>query len=481
MKIQIDRESKTPVYLEIATQIKKQILTGNLPDGVVLPSERTLAENLGVHRNTITRAYNELKTEGYISASQGVSYTVSHQVQDGKEFKGKKVNWANMIKQQYQDMSMTFDDLFERYGEEGILSLGGGISSPRVYDAKEISKTLGEIIAEEGKSQYFYSPYQGDETLIKRISSFLSTKGIKANKSQIQILSETNQALDFLVTILIRPGDTVMMEEPVSPDAYRAMELAGARIITIPIDDDGMITATLEAEIQKEKPALIYVNSSYHDPTGAILSLKRRKELVDFSSRYRIPIIEDDAASELNYEMDALPTIKSMDRDENVIYIYSFSLTFAPGLSLAFVVGPKKVIRSLSYLVSVRLVAIDWVTQKLLAKYMSDGTYYRKLEEFRKEYRKKRDLMCARLDDMGLEYVKPKGGVYVWVKLPKGVDSKELMDECYKRRLTLLSGNVFYPKNNGGRDHIRLNYSYEEIDKIEEGLTVLKEVLAHKK
>ena len=491
MNITIDKENKIPVYLQIATEIKRLILSGHLPAGAVLPSERTLAEILGVHRNTVTRAYQELKTEGCILGQQGVAYQVTDSLKESKgkaSDKPKKVNWPAIIKEEYQDMVLTFDDLFERYGEEGIISLGGGISYPGIYDKKSIAKDLGQIIAEVGKSQYFYSPYQGDETLIKRIVSYLSTKGIKAHESEIQVLSETNQALDFLVTILVKPGDTVIMEEPVSPDAYRAMELAGAKVVTMPIDDEGMVCDNLENEILKHNPKLMYINSSYHDPTGAALSVSRREQIVDISNKYRLPIIEEDAASELSYDDAVIPSIKSFDRIGNIIYIYSFSLTFAPGISLAFVVGPKKLIKALSYLVSVRLVAIDWVTQKLLGRYLSDGTYYSKLEEFRAEYDAKRKLMCEKLDELkplGVEYTRPKGGIYIWVKLPKGVDSKELMERCYRRRLSILPGYVFYPKKNGGRDHIRLNYSYEEIDKIEEGMdllgSIIKEMLAQEK
>lgn len=491
MRITVDKSSKTPIYLQISTQIKELILSGNLATGSILPSERTLAEILDIHRNTVTKAYHELKAQGFIAPKQGVAHAVSYEIEgksQGTGQKDKKVNWSSIIKEEYQDMSVTFDDLFERYAEDGIISLGGGISSPSIYDKKDIAKELSEIIAEVGKTQYFYSPYQGDETLIKRLSSFVSTKGIKASKSEIQIMSETNQALDFIVHLLVRPGDVVMMEEPVSPDAYRAMELAGASVITIPVDEEGMMCHNLEGEVEKYKPRLIYVNSSYHDPTGAILSLERREKLMELSNKYRFPIIEEDAASELNYSDNKLPTIKSLDRSDNVIYIYSFSLTFAPGLSLAFVVAPKKLIKSLSYLVAVRLVAIDWVTQKLLAKYMSQGVYYSKLNEYRENYREKKEIMCRSLDalkELGVSYKDPEGGVYIWVKLPPGIDSEDFMDNCFKNGVTLLPGYVFFPKKNGGRDHVRLNYSYEDAEKIRQGMKIfektLKRMLAHEK
>ena len=133
--------------------------------------------------------------------------------------------------------------------------------------------------------------------------------------------------------------------------------------------------------------------------------------------------MEEDAASELVYEGEKLPPIKAFDTLENVIYIYSFSLTFVTGLSIAVVAANADVIRSLSYLVSVRLMASDWMTQKLLGRYLDDGTYYKALDEFRASYSRKQRLVCEKLDEMaalGVSYERPRGGVYIWCRLPDG-------------------------------------------------------------
>ena len=163
-----------------------------------------------------------------------------------------------------------------------------------------------------------------------------------------------------------------------------------------------------------------------------------------------------------------------------------------PGLSLAFVVADRKLIESLSYLVSVRMMAVDWTAQKLLAKYLSDGSYYGILDAFRENYARKQEIVCRGLDEMrplGISYHRPRGGVYIWCALPQGVDSKEFSNAAYKRGLALLPGYVFYPHKNGGRGHIRINYSFETEERLEKGLEILRETLetelesqlAHKK
>ena len=349
-----------------------------------------------------------------------------------------------------------------------------------MYTSERVAGDIATLLTGSGPCQYFFSPYKGDKFLRQKLVAFLGTKGVKASSGEIQILSETNQALDFIVTLLVKPGDSVVMEEPVHPDMYRVMELAGAKILTVPVDENGMNCEVLESLLTQTRPRLIFVNSSYHDPTGNILSLERRKKLVELSNRYRVPIVEEDAASELVYDGDKLPPIKAFDTMGNVIYIYSFSLTFIPGLSLAFITGNRDFIRALSYLVSVRLMASDWMTQKLLGMYLDDGIYYTSLLKFRDVYRTNRDLVCQKLDELaplGVSYTKPRGGVYVWCRLPDGVDSKRFISRAYNMGVTLIPGHVFYPCKNGGRDHIRINYSYESYERLGQGMDVLRKAL----
>lgn len=495
MNIKIDKQDKIPVYLQIAEQIRAQILCGTIPEGSTLPSERVLAQLLDIHRNTVVKAYSELKSDDWIESRQGVGYVVSGPQNEGPDEgfseraaegsdaeikRSKRVNWVGEIKKEYLDMEKTFDDLFQRFTDESRYSLGSGIASYEVFNTERVANDIAYLLTEAGKSQYFYSPYKGDRFLRQKLVSFLSTKGIKASTGEIQILSETNQALDFIATLLVRKGDVVLMEEPVSPDAYRTMELAGSKVYTVPVDEDGMRCDILEHLVIQKKPRLIFVNSSFHDPTGNILSLERRRKIIEISNNYRVPIVEDDAASELVYEGEKLPPIKALDTSGNVIYIYSFSLSFLPGLTLALVVANKELIGSLSYLVSVRLMSTDWMTQKLLGLYLDNGSYYQELEAFRRNYKEKQQIVCEMLDEMrplGVEYYRPRGGIYIWCKLPDGVDSKSFINRAYNMGVSLLPGYVFYPHKNGGRNHIRINYSYESKERLRAGMEIMRRAL----
>ncbi len=480
MNIKVDRNIGTPFYWQIANQIKEKIISGEIPDGAILPSERYMAKVTGVHRNTVIKSYSMLKDQELIDSRQGDGYYVTYNaVTEIEPDIRMKVNWSHIINDKYQDMERTFDDIYQKYAETTTISLATGMA-PAIYDEQNIAETLAEILSNEGRKPSFLSPYQGDVILRQQIVYFLREKGIKAESSEIQLVTETNQALDYLVAILLNEGDKVIIEEPVSPDVYRIIQLADCIPITVPTDENGMICDNLEALIETHKPKFIYINSSYQDPTGCVLSMERRKKILELSNKYKLPVIEEDAASELSFEKKRLPPIKSMDKNENVIYIYSFSLTFIPGISLAFILAPSRLTKILGYLVSVKTVTIDWMTQKLLARYMMNGRYETNIKEIVEIIKEKCDLMCSYLDkaeDIGVEYIKPKGGVYLWCKLPDGVDGKDVFSEAMKRGVFVIPGEVFYPYRNGGQNYIRINYSYESKERIALGMVNLLEII----
>lgn len=493
MIIPINKADKTPYYLQISTAMKKKILEGELLDGFVLPSERELATFIGVHRNTVTKAYNELKSEGLVGSTQGVGYRVQYSVagtqganndfSPKKPQKQKGVHWESMIKEEYLNLESAFDDIYSKSYDTGSISFAGGISSPNVYLKKDISTSIHQMLSHSQGKSYFHTPYAGDLALRKHLASFLHGKGMASDPAGIQVFSEMNQALDFLITLMLKPGDTVITEEPLSPDVYRTIKLAGGKIVSVPVDEDGMLCDHLAPLIEKHNPRFIYVNSSFQDPTGTCLSLARRRQLLALSYQYRIPLIEEDAASDLRYSGPKLPRLKAMDRGNNVIYIFSFSLTFVPGVSIAFVAGPRALIDSLANLVSVRLVSLDWLSQKLLAQSFETHLYYDKLKVFQEEYRKKMERMCGWLDRMksrGIAYRKPDGGVYIWCKMPEEMDMKQFFRSMEHEGVSFVPGAVFYPEKNRGSAYIRLNFSYPTPEQIDRGMKIIYDyILAH--
>lgn len=482
MRIEISKKRKIPLYIQIAGQMKRKIISGELVYGTVLPSERGLANELGVHRNTVIRAYTELREMNLIKSEKGKGYVVKF------DFAGKtrdkflvpqRVNWDHIIKDQYLDMEELYDDIYNRFAKGKGISLSTGIA-PFVYTEKEMIEDMVAIVKENRLIPAYIADYQGDEVLLKEVQTYLRNKGIAVKLGGLQILQETNQALDFILNAMVEPGNVVVVEEPCSPDVFRMLELAGCKVVPLPMEKDGMPVESLEAVILDNMPKFIYVNSSFHDPTGYVMSIKKRRELLEISNKYGVPIVEDDAASELHYEEQAIPTLKSLDRNNNVIYIYSFALTFIPGISLAVVVADEKLIKAMSYMVSVHILSVSWMTQRIIARTLSNGKYLKKCKTMCRHNRKNRDIMCRSMEVLkriGAQYTKPKGGVYIWLELPEGLSGREVAEEALKQGVAVVPGDVFFVNKKSGREFLRLNYSYESAEWLKEGTERLVRII----
>lgn len=481
MDIMINHHTQTPIYLQIVNQIKEMIIKGEITDGFVLPSERTMAKHLDVHRNTIIKAYTELKAEDFLASSQGKGYRVSYKNGTSEQSDKKDgIAWSSLIKDEYLDLKITFDDLFTKSYSSNKISFAGGIASTEEYSKEDFAVILNDIISSNNTEAYSLSPYQGNQLLRQNLAYFMQSRGIKAKPAEIQVLQETNQALDYLASLLIKPGDVVITEEPLSPDVYRTFALAGGKIVTVPIDEEGIICDSLEPLILKYNPKFIYVNPDFQNPTGTVMSLDRRKALLALSHKYKLPIIEEDASSEIRFEGVRIPSLKALDKGNSVIFIYSFALTFAPGIRMAFVLADKTLIKSMSYLVSIRLISLDSMSQKLLSSYIEKGIYQRNLRNICADYMEKRDLMCSCLEEagaLGLDFKKPAGGVYLWCRLAPDVDYQRLNARTTEKGISYIPGNVFYVKGSRGDNYIRLNFSYPSKLQIVTGIGILTEAL----
>lgn len=477
MNLEIERESPVPIYLQIKSQVKGQILSGELLDGSPMPSERMLAEQLGIHRNTVTRAYGELKAEGLLQSSQGKGYRASVRSHKNTIAALRPVNWGALTQNSYADTESSFVLQFAKSFDDGIISFAGGIAAREPYPSEETARIIEKILRTNREKAYFFASIQGDEDLRRNLVKFVSRKGIKADSSNIQVFSDNNQALHFILSMFLHPGDSVIVDELSSPDVPRSVELAGGHVVRVPSDDEGMVCATMAGIIEEEAPAFIYVEAGYSNPTGTALSTARKKELLDLSYRYGIPIIEADETSELFLDGAPLPTIKSMDTGDNVIYLHSFALSMIPGIGVSFVVANQGMINNLCNMTMLHIVNSDWAAQMVTVEHLASGKLYERLAEFRAIYREKRDLMCARLDELAerypLGYVKPDGGVYIWVELPRRVSAKSLLAKARRRGVTFMTGESFFEEPSRGRSHIRLNYSYPSLDEIDRGMEAL--------
>lgn len=470
-----NRNSETPLYLQIVNQLKDMIVRGELPDGFMMPSERHMAELIGVHRNTIKRAYAELKADAYLISVERKGFLVSYKKEEGSFGKNYSLIWSDIIRDEYinRRIERHFSSWFKHNVE---YSFSGDVVLTEEQGSGDISELLREMAQAEEHNKYSMSHKQGKPELRKSLADFVNTKGIHASPGEIQVISESFQAIEYIANTIINRGDTVMIEEPVCPEVFRIFLSIGAEVVPVEVDENGLCCNHMEALIQKHKPKLIYTNPDFQNPTGAVMSLERRKKLLELSYQYNIPIIEDDSCSDFRYDGRTLPPIKALDQHDSVIYIYSFYFTIPSGIRMAFIIGNRRLINDISAIVQSRIVCADVISQWLLNQYLEQNKYVSNVNVMCKNNKRKRDIMFDALKEarkLGIEMRKPEGGLYLWCRLPQTMNVRKLTSQANEWGISFMPGKVFFLKGSKGENYIRLNYSIPSEEKIIDGIALL--------
>lgn len=475
MLLYTNKNSDTPLYVQVVNQLKDMIVKGELSDGTKLPSERLMANLLGVHRNTIKRAYHELRADGYLASVERLGFVVSYG-RDANAATGKNytLRWSDIIRDEYVNHRIE-EHFSNRLKQNCKYSFSGDMENLEETGREDISSLLREIALSDEKKLYSISHRQGILELRKNISAFLKSKGIHAKASEIQILSESFQALDYITNMLITEGDSVVLGETACPDTIRVFLSRGAKIVGVDMDENGILCDHLESLIQKYAPKLIFVDPDFQNPTGCVMSLERRKQLLDLSYRYNIPIIEEDSASELRYEGSHIPSLKALDQHESVIYIHSFYYTIPAGLRLATVVANKRIINDLSTVIQSRIVCADMISQRVLSKYLERGLFKKNLEIINKRNSSNLDAICNALEEskaLGLEIKKPGGGPYLWCKLPPDINMQILTSNSTACGVSFMPGRMFFVNDSKGDSFIRFNFMCISENDILKGISL---------
>lgn len=479
MKIELDNNMKIPLYRQITEQIKEMIESGVLPDGYVMPSERSLAESLGVHRNTIIRVYAELKAEDYIFSIQRKKYVVNGLDADSAEEGNKDFSWIRKMNGRY--MSYAHRDKFSPFFNIKPEISFTGDDGTEAYCQEDLSSLLHELSELEDDNKFVYSHRQGDYDLRKAFAKFMQEKGVNVKPRELMVVSETMQALNLLCDVLLQAGDTVIAEEPSYPGVYRVFQGHGIKLVTVGMDKEGILCDRLERLIVKHKPKLIYVNPDFHNPTGIVMSLERRKQLLSLAHRYNIPIVEEDSLSELRFQGRPIPSLKSLDKHNSVIYLYSFCSTYASGIKLGFCIADPALIKKLSEILVWNVICVDVISQWLLTQYLQRGLYKKQLEQVRLDYEKKRDLVIEGMkpaERWGLHIWNTEGGRSLWCELAPDMDAGEICEMAKDRNVLFFPGEMFFLKaSREGKRYLRLAYDKNTEEEIQKGTEILNEVL----
>lgn len=395
--------------------------------------------------------------------------------------------WDHRYAQRTQRMKgSAIRELLRITEQPDIISFGGGLPGPDLFPIEEFKRACIYVLDNEGEKALQYGSTEGYKPLREMTARHTNRIGINVNVDNVLITSGSQQALDLLGKIFINRGDRILVESPTYLGALQAWNAYGAEYVTVPMDEHGMITESLE-EALRTGPKFIYALPNFQNPTGCTLTLERREKLVRLANQYGVPIIEDDPYGQLRYEGENLPAIELIDSQTrekngsytgNVIYLSTFSKILAPGLRLAWVIAPETVIRKMTLAKQGTDLHTSTFNQVVAHEVSQHGFLDRHIKVIQDTYRERRDVMLESLEEnmpAGVTWTHPEGGLFLWATLPEPLNASELMAEAIKEKVAYVSGESFHP-NGGGSNTMRLNFSCMKPEKINEGITRLGRV-----
>ncbi len=478
MKIKIDRLKSIPLYLQIKHQIEENIISGVYSNGFVLPSERKLAEELGVNRNTTIKAYESLKEDNLIDSKIGKGTFVIYEKNMEQSFDFyQEIYWEQIASNfSFENSADIMSKIMSDVSDAKMISLSGGFPSKDIFP-QSIFEKISKDLLHNNKNIFFHTPVKGDKEFVYTLKNHLyNNKAIHSDADEIMISSGAQQGLNLIINSYIRPNDAIIIENPSFFGAIQLFKKAGARLITTQVKNSALDLDHIEYNLKTSDVKFIYLVPNYQNPTGYVMNLETRKGVLNLSRKYQVPIIEEDPYGELYYEKYT-PSIKSLDRDNFVIYVGTFSKTIAPGFRIGYIVADETVIKKLTLLNQFTDIHANTLSQNLINQFIRDGYYTDHLVKVRNEYKFKRDLMMSYLDQISdvIEYEKPLGGYYIWCKIRKNISVKNLLDESIKQGIDFIPGEFFFPEIGEGKNYFRLNFTYGSREEIKKGMEKLIE------
>ena len=473
MDIRIDRESAVPVYLQIRGGIRDLILSGRLPDGFRLPPERRLAVALGVNRTTVLSAYRELKADGLVEAHVGRGTEVVSQrtVKSEVEPPGP-LPWRQLARDgSVREPDPLVRDVLALTERHDVISLQAGLPAAELLPLDDLRRVQEEILVRKGPEALLHSPTEGVTAFREALCRHMVPRGIRAVPEEVLVTSGSQQGLDLVARTLLSPGDVVVVEEPSYFGALEAFRSARVRFLGVPTDAEGMRTDVLEALLARQRPRLVYTLPTFQNPSGSVLSLARRRHLLELAWRHQVPILEDDTYSDLRYEGTALPSLKALDPHGHVVHLSSFSKVLFPGLRLGWIAAPRPLVRQLALVKQTVDLHSGTLGQWIVEGFLSSGLLARHLARTRAAYRRRRDVLLEALEAEavpGLTWNRPEGGFYVWCRLPEEVRPAALLARAAEERVAYLPGGASYVEE-PPESSIRLNFSFAPEDDLREG------------
>lgn len=475
MEWKVDREASRPLYQQIFEIIEERISYGEFPPGSLLPSERKLADQLGVNRMTIVHVYDELQASGLVERKKGSGTRVSTN-KWGILPKGV-TNWRKYI--EGGSFLPTYPLIRRIRSEAKQMTDGFNLSSGQLSADLFPTRFLQAAFAERTfPDNLGYTHPQGHLPFRETIAYYVKTyHNINTTSSSILITSGAQQAIHLITQCLLNPGDAVAIESPSYCYSLPLFQSAGLRIFGLPVDEYGINPDDIVSLHRKHQIRMIFLNPIYQSPTGSVLPETRRKKVLEIAEELGIPIVEDDPVSLLSFEKETHFPLKSYDRNGNVLYIGSLSKVIASSLRIGWLIGPQSVINRLADARQQIDFGLSIFPQLIANQFLQSDEYPAHLTFLRGELLARRNEMISALQEMlagKVEFMVPKGGLHIWCKINRKVDDQKLVEEGIKNKILFMPGSVYGAPNG----YVRFTFAHLERESIREAIGRFAEVLA---
>ena len=362
-----------------------------------------------------------------------------------------------------------------------VISFAGGLPAAETFPAEDIAGVTAKVLSEDGPRALQYSPTEGFPPLRKEIADRMNSKlGTNVEASEILITSGSQQGLDFTGKILLDPGDVVLCESPTYLGAINAFKAYEPQFVEIETDDDGMVVSDLERRLSGIPNArFIYVIPDFQNPSGNTWSLERRKGVMDLARRFEVPVIEDSPYAEVRFEGQSVPPLKSLEGNEWVVFLGTFSKVFCPGLRLGWLSAAPELFQKYVFVKQAADLHTSTLGQMQLAGYLETYGLDRNIQGVIDLYRSRRDVMLRTMEAEfpdGITWTRPEGGMFLWITLPESLNAREILELCLVEDVAFVPGGAFFP-NGGHENTLRMNYSTSSTERIEEGVKRMAKVL----
>lgn len=373
-------------------------------------------------------------------------------------------------------------EIFKALTDPTIISLAAGNPSPESFPVEDLARISSEIFSDSSTAALQYSVTEGYPPLREDVKARLASRfGIGRDFDMTIITSGGQQGIELLCKTMCDEGDTVIVEEPSFIGALNAFRSNGAKLVGIPMEDDGIDIGKLEDAMKNNPRAkILYLIPTFQNPSGTCMSLEKRKKVYDLAKKYNIIILEDNPYGELRFAGEEIPTIKSFDEDGYVVYSGSYSKVLSAGMRIGFICGPEAIVQKMVVAKQVEDVHTNIFFQMLCHRYIAECDMDKHVADIRKLYKHKCDLMLSELDKKMpkcVRYTRTEGGLFLWCTLPDNISQPDFVKAAMAKKVAVVPGQTFNSDPNSPSQSFRLNYSTPSDEQIVEGIDRLAETV----